>query len=56
MPLSFHDRYLVFVSRVARPGGDWFLLDTMQIMYASLQEQFDVLSNPGQSVVNVYFS
>ena len=44
MPLGFHDKYPVSVSLVARHGGDRFLLDTVQTMYTSLQEQVDIIS------------
>ncbi|CAL5445276.1 unnamed protein product [Camellia sinensis] len=41
VPLGFHGKCPVSVSFVARHGGDRFLLDTVQTMYASLQEQGD---------------
>lgn len=43
VPLGFHDKYPVSVSLVARHGGDRFLLDTVQTMYSSLQEQADIV-------------
>ncbi|PSR84683.1 Outer envelope protein [Actinidia chinensis var. chinensis] len=43
VPLGFHDKYPVSVSLVARHGGDRFLLDTVQTMYTSLQEQVDII-------------
>ncbi|GFS32332.1 translocon at the outer membrane of chloroplasts 64-III [Actinidia rufa] len=43
VPLGFHDKYPVSVSLVARHGGDRFLLDTVQTMYSSLQEQVDII-------------
>ncbi|KAJ9676807.1 hypothetical protein PVL29_022021 [Vitis rotundifolia] len=42
VPLGFYDKYPVSVSFMARHGGDRFLLDTVQTMYASLQEQADI--------------
>ncbi|PSR96523.1 Translocon at the outer membrane of chloroplasts like [Actinidia chinensis var. chinensis] len=44
VPLGFHDKYPVSVSLVARHGGDQFLLDTVQTMYTSLQEQVAISS------------
>uniref|UniRef100_A0A7C9FIU3 Amidase n=1 Tax=Opuntia streptacantha TaxID=393608 RepID=A0A7C9FIU3_OPUST len=44
VPLGYHNRCPVSVSFIARHGGDRFLLDTVQSMYASLQEQGDVAS------------
>ncbi|GMP32929.1 hypothetical protein CsSME_00006464 [Camellia sinensis var. sinensis] len=44
VPLGFYDKCPVSVSLVARHGGDRFLLDTVQTMYASLQEQADIIS------------
>lgn len=40
--MGFQDKCPVSVSLVARHGGDRFLLDTVQMLYASLQEQADV--------------
>ncbi|KAF5734563.1 Toc64 family protein [Tripterygium wilfordii] len=45
VPLGYHDKCPVSVSFVARHGGDSFLLDTVQTLYASLQEQADIISN-----------
>ncbi|GMH01069.1 hypothetical protein Nepgr_002908 [Nepenthes gracilis] len=42
VPLGNHNKCPVSVSFVARHGGDRFLLDTVQTMYVSLQEQVDV--------------
>lgn len=39
MPVGFHDKCPISVSFVAKQGGDRFLLDTIQTMYADLQEQ-----------------
>ncbi|KAB5531778.1 hypothetical protein DKX38_018448 [Salix brachista] len=39
VPLGYYDKCPVSVSLIARHGNDRFLLDTLQIMYASLQEQ-----------------
>ncbi|KAL3512174.1 hypothetical protein ACH5RR_024891 [Cinchona calisaya] len=44
VPLGFHDKCPVSVSIIARHGGDRFLLDTVQTMYAVLQEQADIIS------------
>lgn len=44
VPLGYHNRCPVSVSFIARHGGDRFLLDTVQSMYASLQEQGDAVS------------
>ncbi|KAJ4961745.1 hypothetical protein NE237_021655 [Protea cynaroides] len=42
VPLGLHNKCPVSVSFIARHGGDRFLLDTVQTMFASLQEQSDV--------------
>lgn len=42
VPLGLHDKCPVSVSLIARHGGDRFLLDTVQTMYASLQEQVEI--------------
>ncbi|XXG63327.1 hypothetical protein AAC387_Pa05g1550 [Persea americana] len=42
LPLGSHDKCPVSVSFIARHGGDRFLLDTVEEMYASLQEQADI--------------
>lgn len=49
VPLGYHDKYPVSVSFIARHGGDRFLLDTLQNMYASLQEQGNLASKSGLS-------
>lgn len=43
VPLGYHDNCPVSVSFVAKHGDDRFLLDTLQNMYKSLQEQVDVV-------------
>ncbi|KAJ6812435.1 outer envelope protein 64, chloroplastic [Iris pallida] len=42
IPLGIHEKTPVSVSFIARHGGDHFLLDTVNTMYASLQEQVDI--------------
>ncbi|XP_059453421.1 translocon at the outer membrane of chloroplasts 64 isoform X4 [Corylus avellana] len=42
IPLGFHNKCPLSVSFIARHGGDRFLLDTVQTMYTSLQEQADI--------------
>ncbi len=42
IPLGFHNKCPASVSFIARNGGDRFLLDTVQTMYATLQEQVDI--------------
>lgn len=44
VPLGYFNKCPLSVSFIARHGGDRFLLDTVQTMYSSLQEQLDVLS------------
>ncbi|KAB1212287.1 Translocon at the outer membrane of chloroplasts 64 [Morella rubra] len=44
IPLGLHNKCPVSVSLIARHGGDRFLLDTVQTMYTSLQEQADIAS------------
>ncbi|KAH7528570.1 hypothetical protein FEM48_Zijuj05G0086000 [Ziziphus jujuba var. spinosa] len=44
VPVGSHDNCPVSVSFIARHGGDRFLLDTLQNMYASLQEQADFVA------------
>ncbi|OAY46519.1 outer envelope protein 64, chloroplastic [Manihot esculenta] len=44
IPLGHYDKRPVSVSFIARHGGDRFLLDTVQNMYASLQEHVDMLA------------
>ncbi|KAH0920927.1 hypothetical protein HID58_020945 [Brassica napus] len=52
VPLGKHDKCPVSVSLIARHGGDRFLLDTVQKMYASLQENSSLIVNPKSSSVN----
>ncbi|CAH8370302.1 unnamed protein product [Eruca vesicaria subsp. sativa] len=49
VPLGHHEKSPVSVSFIARHGGDRFLLDTVQTMYASLQENSSVISDPKSS-------
>lgn len=49
MPLGHHEKCPVSVSLIARHGGDRFLLDTVQKMYASLQENSSLIVNPKSS-------
>ncbi|KAJ4713537.1 outer envelope protein 64, chloroplastic-like [Melia azedarach] len=44
VPLGYHDKCPISVSFIARHGGDRFLLDLVQNMYSSLQEQADIAS------------
>lgn len=41
IPLGLYEKSPVSVSLIAKQGGDRFLLDAVQSMYASLQEQVD---------------
>lgn len=52
VPMGFQDKCPVSVSFIARHGGDRFLLDTVQMLYASLQEQADV-AGKSKSTSNV---
>ncbi|CAG7868211.1 unnamed protein product [Brassica rapa] len=52
VPLGKHDKCPVSVSLIARHGGDRFLLDTVQKMYASLQENSSLIINPKSSSIN----
>lgn len=52
VPLGKHDKCPVSVSFIARHGGDRFLLDTVQKMYASLQENSSLVINPKASSIN----
>lgn len=53
IPLGFHDKCPISVSLVARHFGDRFLLDIVQSMYATLQEQADAAnSKPGNAPVS----
>ncbi|XAR63968.1 Amidase [Bertholletia excelsa] len=45
LPLGLHDKCPISVSLLARHGGDRFLLDTVQTIYASLQEQAETVKN-----------
>ncbi|XP_026386779.1 outer envelope protein 64, chloroplastic-like [Papaver somniferum] len=49
IPLGLHEKCPVSVSFVARHGADRFLLDTVQTMYATLQEQADIAVKSGSS-------
>ncbi|XP_058108104.1 outer envelope protein 64, chloroplastic isoform X2 [Magnolia sinica] len=49
IPLGTHDKCPVSVSFIARHGGDRFLLDTVQTVYASLQEQADIAAKSNLS-------
>lgn len=44
VPLGVHDNCPVSVSFLARHGNDRFLLDVIQSLYSSLQEQIDIAS------------
>ncbi|EEF31906.1 translocon at the outer membrane of chloroplasts 64 [Ricinus communis] len=46
IPLGLYEKCPVSVSFIARHGGDRFLMDTVQNMYSSLQEQVDMLAKP----------
>ncbi|KAL0429558.1 UNVERIFIED_CONTAM: Outer envelope protein 64, chloroplastic [Sesamum radiatum] len=49
LPLGVHEKCPVSLSLLARHGGDRFLLDTLQTVYASLQEQVDTAGKPKSS-------
>ncbi|XP_060205439.1 outer envelope protein 64, chloroplastic [Lycium barbarum] len=49
VPMGFHGKCPISVSFVARQGGDRFLLDTIQTMYASLQEQAELATKSSAS-------
>uniref|UniRef100_A0A0E0KI15 Amidase domain-containing protein n=1 Tax=Oryza punctata TaxID=4537 RepID=A0A0E0KI15_ORYPU len=49
VPLGTHDKCPVSVSLIARHGGDRFLLDTIQTIYATIEEQVDVLAKSNVS-------
>ncbi|KZV24869.1 translocon at the outer membrane of chloroplasts 64 [Dorcoceras hygrometricum] len=51
IPLGVYDKCPVSVSLLARHGGDRFLLDTLQTLYTSLQEQVDIASKSKSSSV-----
>ncbi|KAJ7975236.1 outer envelope protein 64, chloroplastic-like [Quillaja saponaria] len=42
VPLGFYDRCPISVSLIARHGADRFLLDTVQTIYTTLQDQADI--------------
>ncbi|KAK3228289.1 hypothetical protein Dsin_008151 [Dipteronia sinensis] len=54
VPLGQYDKCPISVSFIARHGGDRFLLDTVKSMYASLQEQADIVasSKPSSNAVS----
>jgi len=49
IPLGTHDKCPVSVSFIARHGCDRFLLDTIQTMYATIQEQVEILAKSNVS-------
>ncbi|KAF7822244.1 Translocon at the outer membrane of chloroplasts 64 [Senna tora] len=49
IPLGFHEKCPVSVSLIARHGGDRFLLDTLQTMYTTLQEQAEIAAKTKSS-------
>ncbi|WVZ60231.1 hypothetical protein U9M48_010282 [Paspalum notatum var. saurae] len=49
IPLGTHDKCPISVSFIARHGGDRFLLDTVQTMYATIQEQVEILAKSNVS-------
>lgn len=49
IPLGTHDRCPISISFVARHGGDRFLLDTIQTMYATIQEQVEIIAKSNVS-------
>uniref|UniRef100_A0A0E0D5F8 Amidase domain-containing protein n=1 Tax=Oryza meridionalis TaxID=40149 RepID=A0A0E0D5F8_9ORYZ len=49
VPLGTHDKCPVSVSLIARHGGDRFLLDTIQTIHATIQEQVDALAKSNVS-------
>ncbi|CAN4088737.1 unnamed protein product [Withania somnifera] len=49
VPMGFHDKCPMSVSFVARQGGDRFLLDTIQTMHASLQEEAELATKSSAS-------
>lgn len=49
VPVGSYDNCPVSVSLIARHGGDRFLLDTLHSMYASLQEQADLVAKSKSS-------
>ncbi|CAN1266814.1 Translocon at the outer membrane of chloroplasts 64 [Linum perenne] len=49
IPMGKHGKCPTSVSFIARQGGDRLLLDTLQSMFTSLQEQADILSTSKKS-------
>ncbi|XP_015069631.1 outer envelope protein 64, chloroplastic [Solanum pennellii] len=49
VPVGCHDKCPISVSFVARQGGDRFLLDTIQTIYADLQEQAELATKSSAS-------
>ncbi|PAN45453.1 hypothetical protein PAHAL_9G120400 [Panicum hallii] len=49
IPLGTHDKCPVSVSFIARHGCDRFLLDAIQTMYATIQEQVEILAKSNVS-------
>ncbi|KAL0380167.1 UNVERIFIED_CONTAM: Outer envelope protein 64, chloroplastic [Sesamum angustifolium] len=49
VPLGVYEKCPVSLSLLARHGGDRFLLDTLQTVYGSLQEQADTAGKPKSS-------
>ncbi|XP_068659737.1 outer envelope protein 64, chloroplastic [Aristolochia californica] len=49
VPLGSHDKCPISVSFIARHGGDRFLLDTVQAMFGTVQEQVVVVSKSNLS-------
>lgn len=49
IPLGLYENYPISVSLIARHGGDLFLLDTLQTMYASLLKEADEAGKSKQS-------
>jgi hypothetical protein len=43
IPVGAHDKCPISISLIARHGGDRFLLDTTQAIYATIQEQVEML-------------
>ncbi|XP_054818295.1 translocon at the outer membrane of chloroplasts 64 [Prosopis cineraria] len=54
IPLGIHDKCPLSVSLIARHGGDRFLLDTVQAIYTTLQEQAEAAAKtkPSSNVVS----
>ncbi|XP_044979917.1 outer envelope protein 64, chloroplastic [Hordeum vulgare subsp. vulgare] len=49
VPIGTHDKCPISVSFIARHGGDRFLLDTTQAIYATIQEQVEILAKSNAS-------